>query len=299
MKDNRSVRLKSVGEWRPQGKCHPNSSGLKCGAGFQVMTRDCTDGTVQKCTTSDRKTNRRCFLGDCLKELGEWKDGSLCTPNDNIKKCGEGKKLQTRICTNGTKEMCRSEDTIQYTNCFLECKKKLGPWIKGDCISNIGSQNCGDGQQIHRRSCEAGTYEPCLYGEMRKTTTCYLGDCLKALGGWKDKGACVPNDITKKCGVGKRIQTRTCKDGTNTVCRMEETIRHTTCFVECKKKFGPWIKGDCVSNLDSRNCGVGQQLQTRTCEAGTNDPCLYTETTKATQCYLGQCSTGKYIVFNH
>ena len=256
------------------------------------MIRDCTDGSVQKCTPKDRKTNRPCSLGDCPKRLGEWKDRGLCIPKNNVRKCGEGEKRQTRSCTDGSRDVCNTGDTTRLQTCFVECKKRFGPWVKEDCVANQNNQKCGVGKQLQRRTCESGTNDPCSYSETTKTTTCYLGDCMKKLGEWKDSGTCKPDDLDKKCGAGQRLLTRSCEDGTKQTCRTGDTTRYERCFVECKKKLGPWVKGECKSNIGNQNCGFGQQIQTRTCEAGTNDPCLYSEMTKTTRCYLGRCLTG-------
>ena len=292
--------MKSFGKWRifggPEGKCISRISGSNCGEGFQVMIRECTDGTVQKCTPSDRKKNRQCRLIDCPKKLGDWNDGGVCLPNDKIKNCGQGKKLQTRNCSDGTNDACRISDTKRYKNCFIECKRKFGPWMKGNCEPKRGSQNCGFGQQIQRRSCVAGTNEPCLNSETTKTTPCFLGDCIKKLGDWKDKGTCIPNDVVKKCGVGQKLQQRSCEDGTKDICTSRDTTQYGSCFIECKKKLGPWVKSECVARAGNQDCGFGQQIQTRTCESGTNDPCLYSETRKTTRCYLGKCLTGNHIL---
>ena len=84
-----------------------------------VMTRECTDGTVSKCTLLDKKMNRPCRLGDCPKKMGEWKDGGTCLPDDQIKNCGKGQKLQTRACTDGSNDVCTLSDTSRYKNCFI------------------------------------------------------------------------------------------------------------------------------------------------------------------------------------
>jgi len=256
------------------------------------MVRTCTDGTTQKCETTDRTSQRQCFLGNCPKILGIWKDGGLCIPFDNIKKCGNGNKLQKRSCENGTIEFCDSKEIERREKCFVTCKKKLGSWVKGKCISKNTRQNCGEGEQLWKRSCEHGTNNPCLTTDIMKTITCFLGNCPKSLGKWEDKGLCITFDNVKKCGNGNIIQTRSCENGTIDLCFSYETRQTKKCFVNCKKKFGPWIKGKCMSSHRTQNCGEGQQLLRRRCEQGTHDPCMESEIKKTNVCFLGRCPTG-------
>ena len=293
LSSNNSVRQsKSLGRWKPRGKCVSNIVGFKCGPGIQIMVRTCSDGTTQKCETTDRTSERQCLLGHCPKRLGKWEDDGLCIPFDNVKKCGNGKKLQKRTCEYGTTDICDSKAIERTENCFVSCKKKFGLWVEGKCISKNTKQNCGEGEQRWTRSCEQGTNDPCLTTEIIKTNTCFLGNCRKRLGKWKDEGLCLPFDNVKNCGNGNIIQTRSCENGTINVCHSYETRQTKNCFINCKKKYSPWIKGKCMSNHRTQNCGEGRQLLRRRCEQGTNDPCLERELKKTNVCFLGHCPTG-------
>ena len=173
-----------MGSWKVHGKCNPKQVRSKCGPGTQSLTRTCTDGTINKCKSADRKTQRQCSLGSCSKKkkLGNWNEISDCIPINNVKQCGPGKILQTRDCVNGTNDACSKEDTHSMKDCLIPCAKKkvLGPWKVGKCVAKSTlNQSCGQGTKRITRKCEPGTNDPCLKKEVLGFATCDLGPCPK------------------------------------------------------------------------------------------------------------------------
>ena len=284
--------LKVLGKWKLDGDCIPTTLGSNCGPGTQIRTRTCKDGAIQKCEFRDRISRQQCKLKDCPKVLGEWTDVEKCRTFDTSRKCGKGKRLQTRSCKDGTIDICNSEETSRNVNCIIECRKEFGQWLEGKCVLNRRNANCGEGKRRDTRKCDPGTNEPCERNEMTRTITCNI-NCPKLFGEWVYVEGCKPLDTLRKCGAGKRLKRRSCKDGTIDICSPEETIRDEDCTVECRKRLGPWLEGRCISDQRNSNCGRGKRRDTRKCDPGTNDPCRRTEMTRTITCNLTPCTTGK------
>ena len=53
---------KSFGAWSNEGKCTATGDDPECGPGTQIQKRACTDGTVAKCTDSDRQRSVTCAV---------------------------------------------------------------------------------------------------------------------------------------------------------------------------------------------------------------------------------------------
>ena len=77
------------------------------------------------------------------------------------------------------------------------------------------------------------------------------------------------------CGPGNQKQTRNCYNGTSDLCFVNETYQTIPCkdagtgLRDCKKTFGDWINATgCITCVDTKDCGPGLQLQTRTCTNG-------------------------------
>ena len=51
---------KELGDWKNSGPCVAEDNGKNCGPGYQRQTRDCTDGTEDKCTLTDRNQQISC-----------------------------------------------------------------------------------------------------------------------------------------------------------------------------------------------------------------------------------------------
>ena len=284
--------LKVLGKWKLDGDCIPTTLGSNCGPGTQIRTRTCKDGAIQKCEFRDRISRRQCKLKDCPKVLGEWNDVEECRTFDTSRKCGKGKRLQTRSCKDGTIDICNSEETSRNVNCITECRKEFGPWLEGRCVLDRRNANCGEGKRRDTRKCDPGTNEPCVRNEMTRTITCNI-NCPKLFGEWEYVEECKPLNTLRKCGAGKRLQRRSCNDGTIDICSSEETIRDEDCTVGCRKRLGPWLEGRCISDQRNSNCGRGKRRDTRKCDPGTNDPCRRTEMTRTITCNLTPCTTGK------
>ena len=171
--------------------------------------------------------------------------------------------------------------------------KMLGKWkLSGKCIPESRGFNCGPGIQRLIRTCNDGTIAKCKAADQRSQRQCSLRNCPKKVGEWKDQSDCKTIDNMKKCGPGKILQTRTCKNGTVEICSIEDTRQTGNCFIKCRKLFGPWIKAQCIPQAPNQNCGRGTQRETRTCKPGTNDPCLDEETIRVNFCDLGACPKG-------
>ena len=64
--------LKVLGDWKNEGPCDGKGDDPTCGKGSQVQTRDCTDGTVDKCMDDEKQRTITCEdagteLPDCRK----------------------------------------------------------------------------------------------------------------------------------------------------------------------------------------------------------------------------------------
>ena len=73
-------------------------------------------------------------------------------------------------------------------------------------------------------------------------------------------------------------------------CSSSDTRRLVSCSLpDCLKKLGNWSNdGDCIG-LEGKDCGPGNQLQTRTCVDGTNIKCDPTEMARTQKCNLPHC----------
>jgi len=54
------VAPKTFGEWANEGSCHGEGDDPTCGAGSQQQKRTCTDGTIDKCTTTETQRTVTC-----------------------------------------------------------------------------------------------------------------------------------------------------------------------------------------------------------------------------------------------
>ena len=74
------------------------------------------------------------------KKFGEWSNEEICKPFDFNKKCGNGQQLQTRICQDGTIDICKAEETIRYINCYIECESfapNYEPLVEGKSLYKV------------------------------------------------------------------------------------------------------------------------------------------------------------------
>ena len=171
--------------------------------------------------------------------------------------------------------------------------KVVGKWkLSGKCTPKSIKKECGLGSQKMVRTCTDGSRDQCKTTDMVSERKCSLKNCLKTFGDWRQISDCIPIDNVQKCGPGKILQTRKCVNGTRDLCDVEETHKMSDCYIKCQKKFGVWKKKNCVADVGNSNCGKGTRRETRTCESGTNDPCLTTEILRISQCDLGDCVTG-------
>ena len=114
--------------------CNGIGAEPSCGEGNQVQTRQCTDGTVDRCTDEDRQRNITCeiagtALPDCPKLLEDWVNDGPCDGTGDDPTCGEGIQAQIRPCTDGTVDKCTDEDTRRNVACKVagtalpDCRK--------------------------------------------------------------------------------------------------------------------------------------------------------------------------------
>ena len=176
----------------------------------------------------------------------------------------------------------------------------MGTWIPaGKCVPKSKDSKCGPGLQKLVRTCVDGTNRKCRPSDTKSQRKCSLGKCLsgslKKFGNWRKISDCVLTQSNKKCGVGKILYTRDCFSGTDDPCTSNDTTKSTACSIKCQQKlkiFGPWRKEKCVASRGQPNCGQGTQRETRTCDPGTNNPCLKNEMVRVQPCYLGKCVAG-------
>ena len=79
------------------------------------------------------------------KKFGEWNNEEICKPFDYNKKCGNGQQLQTRICQDGTIDICKADETIRYINCYIECESyapNYEPLVEGKSVNTITISFC-------------------------------------------------------------------------------------------------------------------------------------------------------------
>ena len=110
---------KRLGVWENDGNCEPTLKGRACGPGYQRQRRTCTDGTIQKCTASDREKRFPCKLRNCRKQLGTWEKDGLCEGVEKGSNCGSGQQREKRMCTDGTVDKCTTSDRDQMVACPL------------------------------------------------------------------------------------------------------------------------------------------------------------------------------------
>jgi hypothetical protein len=56
------VASKILGEWTNEGSCNGDGDDPTCGAGTQLQSRTCTDGTIDKCTVEDTHRSVTCAV---------------------------------------------------------------------------------------------------------------------------------------------------------------------------------------------------------------------------------------------
>ena len=103
------------------GTCVASDNERSCGPGQLKQSRQCTNGTYEKCSTEDSERNMVCTLQDCQKTTGEWIDQGGCefmnyTTTGQIG--GLGIQRQVRTCLDGTLDRCTCTDTSRATICL-------------------------------------------------------------------------------------------------------------------------------------------------------------------------------------
>ena len=106
----------------------------KCGEGAQFQSRQCTDGTLDKCTDEDTRRTITCnaaetALPNCPKVLGNWQNEGPCKGIGDDPTCGQGNQVQNRPCTDGTVEKCTNDEKQRTISCEIagttlpDCRK--------------------------------------------------------------------------------------------------------------------------------------------------------------------------------
>ena len=88
-----------------------------CGPGHQTQSRNCSDGTYEKCSVEDTEQSIRCELPDCPRTVGQWMNTATCEATGEEKSCGPGLQTQTRTCADGTVDKCASVETRRTVSC--------------------------------------------------------------------------------------------------------------------------------------------------------------------------------------
>ena len=285
--------LKELGTWINDRGCIASGADKSCGRGSQRQTRNCVDGTTDKCTASDVRQTLSCNLPDCPRQLGDWTTSGNCESIGSYDGCGEGKVSQTRTCVDGTSDKCSTVETERKVGCTLpSCYTRVGDWKDAGTCNAVGNKKgCGPGTQRQTRPCTDGVAYKCTPALTLRSISCNLPDCPKQLGHWTNDGGCIASGADKSCGPGNQKQTRNCVDGTSDKCTardMSQTIRCSK--PDCPKKLGIWVNaGSCIAVGSDKSCGPGSQRQTRTCHDGTNDKCRPQDREQSTSCNLRDC----------
>ena len=170
---------KQIGSWINDGGCVASGADKNCGPGNQRQTRNCVDGTTDKCTESDKMKTISCNLPDCPLKFGPWLNVGSCTALRSDKPCGPGRQTQTRTCEDGTNEKCQPHHTGRTRPCNLkDCSKELGVWTNvGGCIGTGLDKSCGPGNQRQTRSCKDGTRDKCTSADRNRKNQCTVRKC--------------------------------------------------------------------------------------------------------------------------
>ena len=283
---------KVYGNWTDDGSCTAVMDKAGCGPGKRNQTRVCEDGTIDKCADSEIFQVVGCRLPDCPKVLGEWDKSGPCKGETAEKLCGPGIQYQNRTCLDGTSDNCTYEDKNQDVRCSLpDCIKVVGNWSSaGPCESLGDYKKCGRGEMRETRDCIDGTKDSCTNSDIERHVTCNLPSCFLYVGNWTDDGSCVGTGERKNCGAGVQRQVRSCVDGFVTKCTAADKEQQLSCTLpDCNKELGHWVNaGECVG-LINKQCGQGNQLQTRTCTDGTHIECAPTDMARTIICNLPEC----------
>ena len=177
---------KILGRWRNAASCDTDTQEKSCGPGSMFQTRDCDDGTTDRCTRWDKKQYVRCNLADCPKKLGNWTTSGNCESIGEYDGCGEGKVSQTRTCVDGTSDKCSTVDTARKVDCTLpSCYTRVGDWKNAGTCNAVGNKKgCGPGTQKQTRPCTDGVVYKCTPDITLRSISCTLPDCPKELGNW-------------------------------------------------------------------------------------------------------------------
>ena len=280
------------GNWTDNGPCNADGNKTDCGPGTKNQRRSCEDGTVDKCAESNMSQVVVCRLPDCPKVLGDWDTSGPCKGDDRERNCGPGIQHQTRICLDGTSDKCTDEDMQQDASCSLpDCPKEVGQWNSGGpCESTGDYRYCGIGQMIQKRYCIDGTKDLCTYFDTTRNVECHLPSCFVEVGDWNDIDGCVGIGNRNNCGAGFQRQQRSCVDGNITKCTTQDKERQLPCTLpDCQKLLGHWVNEAGCTGLNNKDCGPGNQLQTRTCSDGTIDKCTPADRARTQNCSLPHC----------
>ena len=169
--------------WANDGGCISNRLDKSCGPGIAKQKRNCTDGTLDKCTMADRQQNVSCLdaginQADCERVVGNWTNIGNCSAVGDDKGCGPGTVVRKRSCEDGTIHKCEDIDLQDdAVNCedagipLPACSKTVGNWTtKGTCKSAV--PGCGPGTATLIRDCTNGTIDKCLKDDMERTVSC-------------------------------------------------------------------------------------------------------------------------------
>ena len=283
----------TLGQWTDYGDCIAVGNDMSCGPGMKQRTRDCVDGSVDKCQESDLRQEVHCSLKNCELFYGNWTDNGPCNADGNKTDCGPGTKNQRRSCEDGTVDKCAESNMSQVVVCRLpDCPKVLGDWdTSGPCKGDDRERNCGPGIQHQTRICLDGTSDKCTDEDMQQAVRCPLPDCVKEFGNWTSSGLCETSGDYKYCGTGQMMYTRDCIDGTTDPCTDGDIRKYVACnLTSCFIQLGNWTDaGVCVGTGHRKDCGAGAKRQERTCTNGWITKCTAQDRERELTCNLPDC----------
>ena len=301
--------MKKVGNWTNNGGCEATGANKTCGPGNQKQKRNCTHGTIVRCTAADMERSITCTeaetkLVDCPKLFGNWTNDGGCMATGANTTCGPGIQKLIRTCTNGTTDKCTPVEMESRVTCseagtnLEDCPKVVGSWKNYDeCVPFLPNMTCGPGNQTQTRQCFDGTTDKCTPTERKRIIRCdEVGtelDCRKIVGPWKNESGCEALGENKTCGPGNQKQKRTCivARSLNVTCTKSDRERTISCtdagtgLPDCPKILGNWTNdGQCMATGDVKTCGPGNQTQKRPCADGTRDKCSDSERQRIISC---------------
>ena len=115
---------KIFSSWRTSGPCLATGTNKSCGPGLSLQERTCTNGTVNKCSSSRYIRSVSCEnagnpLPNCPRIISQWKNTTSCKATGHDKTCGPGFVILNRNCTDGTYDLCQNIPIQKNVSCVV------------------------------------------------------------------------------------------------------------------------------------------------------------------------------------